>query len=114
MLSSSTPLVTICISTLMGEKFGGVQWIAVVVVCVGTVGMLHGDKALKADLLGIVLVFVANITRSTKSVLQNQLLKGEQGPKPGPADLWVEMAPPTVVLLMLISAFYEGLGPYRE
>lgn len=118
MLSSSTPLVTITISTIMGEKFRMGQWCAVLLVVAGTAAMLHGDRTLSTDLLGVFLVFSANVTRSLKSVLQSHLLgKGNQSSKNKTLDtcsLWVEMAPCCVVLLMVLSAIYEGTNPYRD
>lgn len=108
MLGSGAPLVTVAMATCMtGTVYNRWTWGSMVIICSGL--LLCAGNEVNFNAFGIICAVVSTVMRAAKSIIQGQLLTGED--RLDSVVLLCYMAPYSALMLVVMAALSEGSQP---
>jgi len=109
-ISATGCLITVAIVILMGLPFKMHLILPTALVTAGCAVSVVGE--IHFSLLGFFCCFLANIARSMKVALQQNLMTGEARSKYGPVPLLFWTCLPSSLVMLVSSLAIEGIDPY--
>jgi len=111
-ISATGCLVTVAMVMLMGMPFKHHLLLPTAMVTIGCAVSVAGE--MNFSLVALLFCFLANVARSTKVALQQNLMTGESRSKYGPVPLLFWTCLPSSFVMLLTSMAVEGRGPYSH